>query len=57
MKFFMGMAQAIFGLIWFGFVALFVVVWIGITVTNTVIDYFKKVNKEFKIEKGEDQNE
>ena len=46
MKFIMGMAQAIFGLIWSGFVALFLIIGIGFIVVQDVIDWFRKINNE-----------
>ena len=53
MKFIMGMAQAIFGLIWIGIVALFLIISIGIIVIKEAINYIKKIgmrknNKEIK---------
>ena len=46
MKFIMGMAQAIFGLIFIGFVALFVIISIGVIAVQEAIDWFKKINNE-----------
>lgn len=46
MKVIMGMAQAVFGIIFIGFVALFTMIGIGIIVTRETFDWFKKVNKE-----------
>ena len=48
MKLIMGMAQAVFGLIWIGFVALVTVIGIGIIVVQDTINWFKEVNKEIK---------
>lgn len=46
MKYLMGMIQAIFGLIWIGFVALVTIICIGIIIVQDTISWFKKVNKE-----------
>ena len=46
MKKIMGMAQAIFGLIWIGFVALFLIIGIGFIVVQDALDWFKKINNE-----------
>jgi hypothetical protein len=48
MKKIMGMAQAIFGLIWFGIVALFLIIGIGVVVTKGTIEWLKEKNKEAK---------
>ena len=56
MKLLMGMAQAIFGLIWFSLIGIYIIIWIGIFVINNAIDYFKKVNNEINI-KRENKNE
>ena len=48
MKLIMGMAQAVFGLIWIGFVALVTVIGIGIIIVQDTINWFKEVNKEIK---------
>ena len=46
MKVIMGMAQAVFGIIFIGFVALFTMIGIGIIVTKEAFDWFRKINKE-----------
>lgn len=46
MKKIMGMAQAIFGLIWIGFVSLFLIISIGFIVVQDAIDWFRKINNE-----------
>lgn len=46
MKVIMGMIQAIFGLIFVGFVALFVIISIGVIAVQEAIDWFKKINNE-----------
>ena len=46
MKFLMGMIQAIFGLIWIGFVALVTIIGIGIIIVQDAIDWFRKINNE-----------
>ena len=48
MKFLMGMAQAVFGLIWIGFVALVSIIGIGIIIVQDTINWFREVNKEIK---------
>ena len=48
MKLIMGMAQAVFGLIWIGFVALVTVIGIGIIIVQDTINWFKDMNKEIK---------
>ena len=44
----MGMIQAIFGLIWIGFVALVSIIGIGIIIVQDTINWFREVNKEIK---------
>ena len=46
MKKIMGKAQAIFGLIWIGFVSLFLIIGIGFIVVQDALDWFKKINNE-----------
>ena len=46
MKVLMGMAQAVFGIIFIGFVGLFTVIGIGVIVTQEIIEWFKKVKEE-----------
>lgn len=46
MKIIMGMIQAIFGLIFIGFVALFVIISIGVIAVQETFDWFKKINNE-----------
>ena len=46
MKFIMGMAQAIFGLIWIGAACLFALIGVGIIVVRDALDWFKKINNE-----------
>ena len=48
MKLIMGMAQAVFGLIWIGFVALVTIISIGIIVVQDTINWFKELNKDIK---------
>ena len=48
MKFLMGMAQAVFGLIWIGFVAFVSIIGIGIIIVQDTISWFREVNKEIK---------
>lgn len=48
MKKIMGMAQAIFGLIWFVIVALFLIIGIGVVVIKGTIEWLKEKNKEAK---------
>lgn len=48
MKKIMGIAQAIFGLIWFGIVALFLIIEIGVVVIKGTIEWLKEKNKEEK---------
>ena len=49
MKKIMGMAQAIFGLIWFGIVALFLIIEIVVVVTKGMIEWLKeKIKKQKK---------
>ena len=45
LKFFMGMAQAIFGLIWIGFIALFLIISIGIIVIKEALNRIEKIYK------------
>lgn len=44
----MGMAQAIFGLIWFGIVALFLIIEIVVVVTKGTIEWLKEKNEKAK---------
>ena len=46
MKVLMGMAQAVFGIIWIGFVGLITVIGIGVIITKEAFDWFKKINNE-----------
>ena len=48
MKKIMGIAQAIFGLIWIVIVALFLIIGIGVVVTKGTIEWLKEKNKEAK---------
>ena len=48
MKLIMGMAQAVFGLIFIGFVGLVTVIGIGIIIVQDAFDWFRKVNNEVK---------
>ena len=56
MKFIMGMAQAIFGLIWIGIIALFLVIGITTIMIKEAINFIKKIGiHKIKDNKG-DQN-
>ena len=46
MKVLMGMAQAVFGIIFIGFIGLFTVISIGVIVVQDTFDWFKKVKNE-----------
>lgn len=46
MKIIMGIIQAIFGVVFIGFVGLITVISIGIVVVQDAFDWFKKINNE-----------
>lgn len=48
MRFIMGMAQAIFGLIWFGIVALFVIIGITTIMIKEAINFIKNIRTHKK---------
>ena len=46
MKFFMGMAQALFGIIFILFVGIFTMIGFGIIVIQSIIEWIREVNKD-----------
>ena len=48
MKLIMGMAQAVFGLIWISLFTLAAIIGIGIIIVQDTINWFREVNKEIK---------